>query len=373
MGMDDAGKSVLRWYRPTPDRLILALLAVELFLRLSDWQGWFPFYDYRGWGVLTTVAVLGFTLPLLPLWFLVSLIFRWRFQYSIRSLLLLAVVVAVACGWLASDLQRAKRQHDSAGNLWANGGEVSYQIGPSATWGTLWQTHSDWLNARFGEDFFATAVEASATNDVASQYLGGLGDVKRLWLNSPAITDAALMNLQGLGRIESLNLRTAAVSDAGLPRLQALGRLENLLLGQTNITDAGLEEIGRLRRLLILDLAETKIGDSELRIWKASTASLPSIYRVQGSPTPAWHICSGCHACKTCRLTTRTSPTPESSRSFGSRNFNPSAFAAPKSPTPGWPDSEDLANSVRFILPKWALPMPDCVIFKGCTISKRYA
>jgi hypothetical protein len=74
--MDNVAEPKPRWYRLTPDRFILGLLAVELFLRVSDWQGWFPFYQYRGWSVLTTVAVVCLALSLLLLWFAVSLIFR---------------------------------------------------------------------------------------------------------------------------------------------------------------------------------------------------------------------------------------------------------------------------------------------------------
>ena len=33
------------------------------------------------------------------LWFLAALLFRLRFQFSLLSLLLLAVVVAVPCSW----------------------------------------------------------------------------------------------------------------------------------------------------------------------------------------------------------------------------------------------------------------------------------
>jgi hypothetical protein len=262
--MDDAAKPKLRWYRLTPDRFVLGLLAVELLLRLSDWQGWFPFYGSQGWGVLTTIAVVACALPLLPTWFVASLIFRWRFQYGIRSLLLLAVVVAIPCSWLATEVQQARLQRDSANYVWANGGMISYQVGTTSSWGRPWLSHPDWLTARFGVDFFVPVVEASAVNDVGSQYLSGLSGIHRLWLNSPAVTDTALMNIEGLSRLESLNLHTAAVTDAGLPRLRALGRLQNLSMGQTAITDAGLEEIGRMHRLSNLDLSETKISDSGL-------------------------------------------------------------------------------------------------------------
>jgi len=41
--------SRLRWYHPSPDRLIVGLLAVEGFLFLSEQFQWFAFNaDFRG-------------------------------------------------------------------------------------------------------------------------------------------------------------------------------------------------------------------------------------------------------------------------------------------------------------------------------------
>ena len=50
--MSDApqvANSPRRWFRPTPDRVVLALLAVEAFLILSERFGWFPFNRHKGW------------------------------------------------------------------------------------------------------------------------------------------------------------------------------------------------------------------------------------------------------------------------------------------------------------------------------------
>ena len=46
-----------RWYRLTPDRLVLLLLVVEALLWLSDRLGW-PAW-HKGYAVLTAVAVVG--------------------------------------------------------------------------------------------------------------------------------------------------------------------------------------------------------------------------------------------------------------------------------------------------------------------------
>ena len=48
-----------RWFRLTPDRCVLALLALEGFLLLSAWFRWFPFNQHKGWTVLICLATVG--------------------------------------------------------------------------------------------------------------------------------------------------------------------------------------------------------------------------------------------------------------------------------------------------------------------------
>ena len=57
-------------------------------VRLAGW--------HKGYAVLTGVAVVGVAMLLMGVWFAVALVFRRRFQFSIRSLLVLVVIVAIA-------------------------------------------------------------------------------------------------------------------------------------------------------------------------------------------------------------------------------------------------------------------------------------
>jgi beta-lactamase regulating signal transducer with metallopeptidase domain len=66
-----------RWYRLTPDRLILALLAVEGFLLLSERFHWFAFNQHKGYTVLIALASVGVAMLLMLAWFGVALLFRW--------------------------------------------------------------------------------------------------------------------------------------------------------------------------------------------------------------------------------------------------------------------------------------------------------
>ena len=100
----DTPKSRWRWIRLTPDRVVLGLAAVEGCLLLSDQFGWLGFNEHRGRTALIALATMAVALLFLLLWFVASLLFRWRFQYSLRTLLVLTAVVA--SGWGMSPAKR---------------------------------------------------------------------------------------------------------------------------------------------------------------------------------------------------------------------------------------------------------------------------
>ena len=64
--------------------------------------------------MLVALASVAATLLLMLLWFVVSLVFRRRFQFGIRSLLLLTVVIAIPCSWFAA----AGRRQGNSSNWW---------------------------------------------------------------------------------------------------------------------------------------------------------------------------------------------------------------------------------------------------------------
>ena len=81
-----------------------------------------------------TIAAVGAVFVLMLLWFLVALVFRRPFQFSLRSLLLLVVVVAIPCSWLATEMKAAREQHAAVEAIKKLGGLVCYDYedtGPS--------------------------------------------------------------------------------------------------------------------------------------------------------------------------------------------------------------------------------------------------
>ena len=115
-----------RWFVPTPGRLLPVLLAVEGLLWLSERFQWFAFNQHKGYAVLIAVASVAAFLLLVFLWFLAALVFRWRFQFSLLSMLVMPLVVVIVFGWLATEMKAARQQREVVEEFKKAGGMVSY-------------------------------------------------------------------------------------------------------------------------------------------------------------------------------------------------------------------------------------------------------
>jgi hypothetical protein len=99
-----------RWFHLSPDRFVIGLLLVVGLLWLSERFQWFGFNHHKGWTVLIAVATVGVATLVMLLWWIASLIFRWRFQFGIRSLLQFCLASSIAAGWLAAEMKQARQQ-----------------------------------------------------------------------------------------------------------------------------------------------------------------------------------------------------------------------------------------------------------------------
>jgi hypothetical protein len=109
----DAPAPERRWYHLTPDRFVIGLLVVQVFLLLSARLQWFWFNEQKGWTVLVAVGVVGVAVLVMLLRGLVCLCLRWRFQFGVRSLLLFMVTVSIPLGWFAWEWKKARRQREA--------------------------------------------------------------------------------------------------------------------------------------------------------------------------------------------------------------------------------------------------------------------
>ena len=97
------------------------------------------------------------------LWFLAALVFRLRFQFSILALLLLTLVVAVPCSWLATEMKAAKKQQEAVEEIEKAGQVVfDYELDPDGRWmAGATPPGPPWLRNLLGDDLFTDVVGVS--------------------------------------------------------------------------------------------------------------------------------------------------------------------------------------------------------------------
>jgi hypothetical protein len=253
-------KPTRRWYCLTPDRAVIGLLTVECVLWLSSELGWSPMI----WTFLVAVAAVGAALMGMLVSFLVCLIFRWRFQYSIRFLLVLTVAIVIPCSWYAVVMKRARSQSAIVHAIYKEGGDVIFEHG---SWSGAEPPGPPWLQGLLATDFFMNATGVAFIGDHVTVTDDGLEDFKRLpqlrllQLDDTHVTDAGLEHLKGLKQLEVLRLNRTNVTDAGLEHLRELTTIGGLYLAGTRVTDAGLVHLDGMTQLQFLDLYGTKVTD----------------------------------------------------------------------------------------------------------------
>ena len=171
-----------RWYRLTSSRLLLGPpWPSRGFCGFRSECHWIV--SIKGWPVVSAVEAVGVFFLLMFLWFLAALVFRWRFQFSILSLLVLVVAVALPFSWLATEMKAAKEQREVA--AWVKKMQRPIYYDYDVTWTKrespiLWWKFSEprsqgRLGSILGDDFFATVTAVNLNWAAASN-----ADVERL-------------------------------------------------------------------------------------------------------------------------------------------------------------------------------------------------
>ena len=259
----------LRWFHLTPGRFVLALLAVEVLLWLSERFGWLGWH--KGYAVLTGLAVVGVAMVVMLVWFGVALIFRWRFQFSIRSLLVLVMVVAVPFSWLAVEIRAAREQKAVVKEIRERHGRAHYDYqGDKYDVRQSGPCEPSWFSDLFGEDFchevrWVEELSLDTTDEDLARIARQFPHLRRIDLNFCRITDAGLRHVAALRELEAIELDNTPVSDVGLQHLQALRRLRELTLQGTRVTDVGLSHLEELTELEDLSLGYTRVSDAGLQ------------------------------------------------------------------------------------------------------------
>jgi hypothetical protein len=266
MDAEQSGTPELRWFHPTPGQLLVVLLAVEGILYLSE--QWFP----KGWAVLTAIAAVGLFLLLMGLWYILALFFRWRFQFSLRSLLVLTFAVAIPFSWLAVEMKWAREQREAVETLTKDGKNVLYDVEFDKS---AYSPALVWMRKQLGDDFFRNVQGLDLSNtkvsDVGAECLKGLTQLQGLTLWNTKVSDIGVEHLKGLTQLHGLNLSHTRVSDVGVECLKGLTQLQSLDLSNTKVSDVGVERLKGLTQLQWLGLGSTEVSDVGVECVKGLT------------------------------------------------------------------------------------------------------
>ncbi|MBI3468975.1 MAG: hypothetical protein HY000_38725 [Planctomycetes bacterium] len=237
---------------------------------------------------------------------------RHWFQFSLRTLLIVMLVIGVSLGLLVN---RARRQREATSAILKAGGSVLYDyqkiadaskpngFNPKAA-----PPGPDWLRNLVGAESFQEVVNVSLRDqpitDEDLEELEKLPKLEGLDLTNTQVTSAGLVHLAGLTTLRSLGLWNTQVDDAGLQHIAHLHRLWQLNLDGTRVTDAGLMYLGGLTNLEEwLGLADTEVTDAglehltgltklrnlNLRLTKVTEAGVQKLHR----SLPKTHISYG--------------------------------------------------------------------------------
>jgi Leucine Rich repeat len=208
---------------------------------------------------------------------------RW-FQFSLRSLLIVVVSVAIPCVWLGRTAWRKRKETRAIDSIDRSGGTVLFDYEIEAD-----RSRSEgarppgpaWLRSLLGETFFAKVVQlgigdrSAGTNvEQLIEQIKEMRHVEVLDLSGAKLTDPDLVNLGQMSKLRVLRLDMTGITDAGLIAMKGLSKLEALYLADTAVNDAGLVNLQSFNRLTALNLNGTKVTDTGL-------ASLKGLARLQ--------------------------------------------------------------------------------------------
>jgi Leucine-rich repeat (LRR) protein len=260
------------------------MFALEGLLLLSERYEWSEIGRHKGWAVLIAVAAVGASSAILTLWYVLGFLFGWRFQFTLRSLLLFVVVVAIPCDWFAVELRQARKEQTAVRKLEALNCIIDYLPPPDTPEHPALarepRAPPSLLRRFLGDCFFEDAGRADCETprlpDASLENLREMTQLRELWLGcwSPwpedeerGATDAGLRSLRWLSHLETLTITAGPqLTDLGLENLRNLGELQRLWISNgRGITDAGLESIGALPHLRELTITNSSVTAAGVR------------------------------------------------------------------------------------------------------------
>jgi hypothetical protein len=260
----DESRSASRRFHISPDFVILALSTIVVALWVCDRTHWRTILGGKGMPVLIALTLVTSTLVVMLLWLADSLVYRRKFQFTIRSLLLVTLCTALLCSWFAVDLRAAKRQQDAVARLSEYLWCACFVERPIEQ--LPWPAY--WTRGLLGDHFFLSVHRAvlggTDVTDAAIAELERLPDLEKVTIECDQISDACMEHLAGLRRLRSLSITAAPITDKGVARLSELTALRTLHLNYLKLTDASLDSLRSLTSLDELFLSGMEFSDAKI-------------------------------------------------------------------------------------------------------------
>ena len=204
---------------------------------------------------------------------------RRRFRFSLRTLLVLMIVLAIPLGWIAKERRQSAREHETAESI-KDAFEVSFYCGPfdslelreqgkpQGFWPDLAKhllgERIPWISSirpelsnieplRRLSSLQLVSLSGTQVSDLRP--IAELGHLRWLYLDGTQVSE--LSSLAGLSHLMHLDISYTQVSE--LRALGSLTTLERLRIHHTGVTD--LTPLADLTNLRVLELHHTEVRD----------------------------------------------------------------------------------------------------------------
>lgn len=196
---------------------------------------------------------------------------RKRFQFSLRSLMIITLAVGTGPGCLVAFLHQSRSQRLAATRF--------EQLEAQVTWAIDGRRG---LKLLPGRHYFSSVSKVSflfcpPAEDGDLALFEELTELRGVIILGEDFCDRHLRHFKDLTELEFLILHFAAVDGTGLESLQHLPNLKVLGLANSMIDDGNAELISRCTSLEVIGLTETEIGDAGI----AYLARMPHLTELQ--------------------------------------------------------------------------------------------
>jgi hypothetical protein len=202
---------------------------------------------------------------------------RWRrhLRLSVRTLVILVLVIG---GWVGWTVRNAQQQRAAVDAIRSSAGWVRYDwdYRPSGVPPTESMMWPKWLEDFLGPDYLHDVTRVTTGNHDGLAGFAGPVSLQRLDPHGTSITDSGLAHLKVLKNLRHLALDNTSVEGAGLTQLADLHKLDILSLDGTQISDAALVHLKSLTNLKELHLDRTQVSNADL----VHLETLPSLKKL---------------------------------------------------------------------------------------------